>query len=133
MAPPPSKGVPLTGITPGGHQYDRRYLAFFECFNREEFFEAHEVLEDLWRETPGELRDFYQGLIQTAAVLLKLKQNKPAPAKRLAARAVKRLAKYPSSCEGLDVASVIELLDSVQRGDNPWPGGRAVRLELERV
>ena len=33
---------------------DPRYLEFFELFNREEFFEAHEVLEGLWRETEGE-------------------------------------------------------------------------------
>jgi len=28
--------------------YDPRYLGYFECFNRQCFFEAHEVLEALW-------------------------------------------------------------------------------------
>src|SRR5438105_6879363 len=30
-----------------GREFDAHYLGFFECFNRQEFFEAHEVLEEL--------------------------------------------------------------------------------------
>src|SRR5258705_13663571 len=37
-------------------------------FNSERFFEAHEALEDVWREGPshGHLRRHLQGLVQTA-------------------------------------------------------------------
>jgi uncharacterized protein len=37
-----------------------------ELFNRGEFFEAHEVLEDVWRAAPTEQKKFLQGLVQLA-------------------------------------------------------------------
>ena len=50
-------------------QYDPRYLAGIVLFNRGDFFEAHEVWEDLWAESAGLERSFYQGLIQAAVGL----------------------------------------------------------------
>src|SRR3989304_1334200 len=38
-------------------------------FNAGHYFEAHERWEDLWRQTHGPLRLFYQGLIQAAVGL----------------------------------------------------------------
>jgi len=35
-------------------------------FNRERFFECHEVLEEAWLKASGEQRTFLQGLIQVA-------------------------------------------------------------------
>lgn len=49
--------------------YDPRYLAGIVLFNRGEFFEAHEVWEQLWMETAGEDKKFYQALIQAAVAL----------------------------------------------------------------
>jgi predicted metal-dependent hydrolase len=31
-----------------GQELDAHYLSFFACFNRQLFYEAHDVLEDLW-------------------------------------------------------------------------------------
>ena len=49
--------------------YDPRYLAGILFFNAQDFFEAHEVWEDLWAESHGDERRFYQGLIQAAVGL----------------------------------------------------------------
>jgi hypothetical protein len=57
---------PLTSIGPG---YDPRYLEGIEHFNKCDFFEAHEVWEELWADTQGPARRFYQGLIQVAVCL----------------------------------------------------------------
>ena len=35
--------------------YDPRYVEYFERFNRQRFFEAHEVLEALWYPNGGGL------------------------------------------------------------------------------
>ena len=51
--------------------YDPRYLAGIVLFNRGDFFEAHEVWEDVWLETVGHERLLLQGLIQIAAGYLK--------------------------------------------------------------
>ena len=105
--------------------HDPRYLAFFNRFNRQEYFEAHEVLEDLWLATHDDRRDFYKGLIQTAAVFLKLKQGKPDPAARLAARALALLERYEPRYQSLDVRTVTDLLR------NPTAYSPAPRLRLE--
>jgi predicted metal-dependent hydrolase len=49
--------------------YDPRYLAGIEFFNEGDYFEAHEVWEDLWSESHGDERRFVQGLIQAAVGL----------------------------------------------------------------
>ena len=49
--------------------YDPLYLKGIAYFNACEFFEAHEVWEDLWKSYSGELRLFYKGLIQAAVAL----------------------------------------------------------------
>jgi predicted metal-dependent hydrolase len=105
--------------------YDPRYLAFFDCFNRQQYFKAHEVLEGLWLETRDDHRDFYKGLIQTAAVFLKLQQGKPDPAIRLAQRARTLLPRYGPRCKGLDVTAILQRLDAVLAGQMP-----AATLEL---
>ena len=49
--------------------YDPRYLEGIEHFNRCDFFEAHEIWEELWKDYSGPSRKFYQGLIQVAVCL----------------------------------------------------------------
>ena len=42
-----------------GRDLDAHYLGYFECFNRGLFYEAHDVLEELWladRHGPNGLR-----------------------------------------------------------------------------
>ncbi len=49
--------------------HDPRYLEGIEHFNKCDFFEAHEVWEELWADTSGQSRRFFQGLIQVAVCL----------------------------------------------------------------
>jgi uncharacterized protein len=49
--------------------YDPRYLAGILFFNDGDYFEAHEVWEELWAESHGDQRRFIQGLIQAAVGL----------------------------------------------------------------
>jgi uncharacterized protein len=53
----------------GMENYDDRYLAGIQFFNAHDFFEAHDVWEDLWADSNGDSRRFYQGLIQAAVAL----------------------------------------------------------------
>ena len=49
--------------------YEPLYLAGIVLFNQREFFDAHEVLEDLWNQCPNEDRRFYQAVLQAAVAL----------------------------------------------------------------
>jgi uncharacterized protein len=46
---------------------DARFAAGVRLFNHENFFEAHDVWEQVWKNVEGEEKTFYQGLIQAAA------------------------------------------------------------------
>ena len=49
--------------------YDPRYLKGIEEFNRRNYFESHEIWEDLWIDHCGPDREFFKGLIQAAVAL----------------------------------------------------------------
>ena len=92
--------------------YDPHYLGYFECFNRQRFFEAHEVLEALWlpqREGPN--GSFYKGLIQLAGAFVHWQKNRPGPAAALFKLARANLQKYPATHEGLSVEHVLVMTD----------------------
>jgi hypothetical protein len=74
-----------------------------EEFNRAYYFEAHEILEDLWRETSGPLRLFYQGLIQLAVALYHLSNGNRRGALNLLSKGLDKLAAYQPICQGIDV------------------------------
>jgi predicted metal-dependent hydrolase len=82
--------------------YDPRYLAGILFFNRHDFFEAHEVWEDLWADTPGEDRRFYQALIQAAVVLYHLGNGNWRGARKLYHSSLNYMKPYGSSYRGLD-------------------------------
>ncbi len=95
-----------------GRGYDPHYLGFFECFNRQQFYEAHDVLEELWlpsRHGPND--HFFKALIQLAGAFVHLQKNRLKPAGSLFRLARGYFAEYPASHENLDVAAVIELID----------------------
>ena len=45
-------------------------------FNLGEFFRCHDAFEEIWQNKAGQERDYYQGLIQVAAALFKIKEEK---------------------------------------------------------
>jgi predicted metal-dependent hydrolase len=121
-----------------GRDLDAHYLAFFECFNRQLFYEAHEVLEKLWlpiRRDPES--HFYKGLIQLAGAFVHLQKGRPAPAASLLKLARANLQKFPAVHGRLDVASVIQLADAwlaqIESGgfdSRPLTADRAPQIQL---
>lgn len=83
--------------------FDPRFLAGIDHFNRREYFEAHEVWEDLWIEVNDERKDFYQGLIQAAVALHHAGRGNAAGATTLYRRMESNLDPYRPACEGIDL------------------------------
>ena len=78
-----------------------------ELIRAGEFFEAHEELEDEWREAPAPERDFLQGLVHVAVAWHHAaRANKPGCERQLE-KAARRLAPYGPSHRGVDVDSVL--------------------------
>ena len=98
-----------------GRDLDAHYLGYFDCFNRQLFYEAHDVLEELWlADRHGPNGSFYKGLIQLAGAFVHLQKNRLRPAAALFGLARANLEKYPALHERLDVGRVVGLIDSWQ-------------------
>lgn len=79
------------------------YLAGVELFNRGEFFEAHEVWEDLWRDCDPADRRFYQALIQAAVAAYHWGRGNATGAARLYHSGRKYMEPYRPAYRGLEV------------------------------
>ena len=95
-----------------GQDLDAHYLGYFECFNSELFYEAHDVLEELWlANRQGPNYGFYKGLIQLAGAFVHLQKNRLRPAAALFKLTRANLEKYPAVHEHLDVAVTLQLIE----------------------
>ena len=116
-------------------EYPAQYLEGVRLFNAEEFFESHEVLEELWTETHDLRRKFYQGLIQAAVSLLHFGNGNLGGAKKVYLSSRKYLEAYRPEFEGLNVERFLddmqfcyqELVDDQQS----YPAG--INLHDDRV
>jgi hypothetical protein len=92
-----SKLMPMTDVA-----YEPLYLAGVVLFNDRRFFDAHEVLEDLWNECPDGERRFYQAVLQAAVCLHHFGNGNLRGAVKLFHSAKKYMDAYPNPFKGLD-------------------------------
>lgn len=121
-----------------GRELDAHYLGYFECFNRQLFYEAHDVLEELWLpDRKGDDGDFFKGLIQLAGAFVHLQKNRLKPAAALFRLAEANLRKYPPNHQHLHIPGVLRVIESwlaeLQKHDfqkNPLTSGQPPVLRL---
>ena len=112
------------------------------AYQKGEYFDAHELWEELWRDYPkGDDRQFLQGLIQVAAAMHKaMDRGKPAPAARLLDRALMRLEQAPDVHWGIAVAGLVQqaqrtktALARLAEADDPPPLDRELVPTIVRA
>ncbi|HEY2124450.1 MAG TPA: DUF309 domain-containing protein [Chthoniobacterales bacterium] len=126
------------------------YRAFFQCWNEQRYYEAHDVLEQIWLTNETADDDFFKGLIQSAGAFVHLQKNfehpshpkhgrRLRPAVRLFLLAEKHLASFAPVHHAFDVAGFLKLLrtnrEKIARSDfkvNPWSPETAPKLVLQR-
>jgi predicted metal-dependent hydrolase len=83
-------------------------------FNRGDWFECHETLEDLWIGQEGECRDFYQGVLQVAVALHHWREGNFGGAVRLLESGAKYLRRVSPVCQRVDVADLVVASDRLR-------------------
>jgi uncharacterized protein len=78
-----------------------------ELIRAGEFFEAHEALEDEWREAPAAERDFLQGLVHVAVAWYHAGRGNRPGCERQLEKAARRLEQYRPSHRNVDVDRVL--------------------------
>jgi predicted metal-dependent hydrolase len=129
-----------------GDEDDIYFRGYFLLFNRQEYYQAHDLLEHIWLQTEGPEAAFYKGLIQLAGAFVHLQKQfrRPLhptdgrrlhPAWRLFKLAKKNLKLFPSEYLGLNVDQILGLCDTQIAAlehshfrTNPWNPDNAPRL-----
>ena len=118
-------------------QLERKlYYDGIHLFNEHEFFEAHEVWEDIWHMAYGTKYEFYQGLIQCAVALEHYARSNPRGVVSLYDSYRKHLRHVPDIFMGLNVKKLLaemhETLRPVLDAD-PLPQKGEITLDLSRT
>ncbi len=85
-----------------------------ELIRAGEYFEAHEELEDEWRDAPAAERDFLQGLVHVAVAWLHAGRGNRPGCERQLEKAARRLNGYRPSHRGVDVEAVLGGVERAQ-------------------
>ncbi|MGA0038967.1 MAG: DUF309 domain-containing protein [Pirellulales bacterium] len=91
--------------------YERLYLAGIATFNDCDYYESHELWEELWTDYRGPSRKFYQGLIQAAVALYHFGNGNIRGARKLHASARAYLEPYKPHHLGLDLEQFVAAFD----------------------
>ena len=88
--------------------FDDEYQKGIDLFNQREFFDCHDVFEELWHEERGERRLFLQGLIQAAVGCYHLSNGNTSGAVSQYVKSLDKLTKYGAEYLGLDLAQLCQ-------------------------
>ena len=76
-------------------------------FNRGEFFEQHETLEDLWRQETRDVRYLYQGILQVGVGMYQIQRQNHHGAVYMMTRGPSYLHPFSPTCQSVDVAGLL--------------------------
>jgi uncharacterized protein len=97
-------------------------------FNQERFWEAHEVLEEIWHPSKGVERDLIQGLILTAAALVHYQKNEKAVCVSILGRARDKLGTLDNFM-GLDIGRLRASIEKILKDSRP----KLLRIEWAKT
>jgi uncharacterized protein len=120
-----STGINMTALN---DDFDPRFLKGVDLFNRREFFECHEVLEDLWKEQAEPERQLTQGIIQIAVAYHHCLRGNYAGAIKLFRRGIPRLQPFCTKVRTLQLADFIWQADHDLAVITSAPGGRVLHF-----
>jgi uncharacterized protein len=102
------------------------YEEGIDLFNEGRFFECHEAWEEIWKRSDGELKLFYQGLIQAAVAILHAQRGNLDGARSLHQKAREKLDPLADEHMGIALGemrvALANFIEVVTQGTgNPLP------------
>ena len=107
-------------------------LKGIEEFNRREFFESHETLEDAWNEENGALRVFYQGVIQIAVGCAHIQRGNYEGATHLLARGQAKVEETLVADPGMDAPGFLKAVAACETHLRELGPGRIAEFDPAR-
>ncbi|MGE5138049.1 MAG: DUF309 domain-containing protein [Rudaea sp.] len=117
-----------------GREPTPQMLRAFEQFNRGEYWDQHETLEEVWRaEADSSIRNLYKGIIQVGVGFHHLGRNNFPGTMKVLARGINYLKPYAPECYGVDVARLIRESSSVYHRARDLGPGRLGEIGLDTL
>lgn len=89
-----------------------RFTLGIDKFNKGEFYECHDILEDVWFEIRGQDRKFYQGLIHLAVGFYHiLHRNNPKGALSQLNKGVTKLSAFKPAYQGVELENLVRKVE----------------------
>ena len=108
-----------------------QYLRGIILFNQADFFDAHEVLEDVWRAAPPENKKFLQGLIQVAVAFHHFSTGNRVGMRSVLERAIRNLSEPSGSFGRIQLAPLLHSLGQWRKAiDNQLPLPALPRIHI---
>lgn len=85
---------------------------YFDLYNQGRYYECHDVMEEIWLETPGPERKFFQGLLQCAVALHHWGNGNIQGARILYREGIKKLQPFRPQYLGVDLETYLVELDA---------------------
>jgi uncharacterized protein len=103
---------------------DEKFQRGLDHFNAREFFEAHEVWEEIWLVEAEPEKTFLQGLIQIAAAFHHYCRGNLQGAESLLASGIVKLTRFPERHRGLNISELRSVAKKWARalGNGEHPG-----------
>lgn len=108
-------------------EFSPLYLEFFKLFNEREYFEAHEVLEDLWVMEAGPEKQYLKGMIMVTIALEHWTRSNMSGAWKLFRDGMKYLELYPEIVMGFELGKFRNEMKTLfaeitlSEGKEPYP------------
>lgn len=84
-----------------------------ELFNAGEYWQAHEELEQAWKEENSPVGELYRAILQTAVVYLHITRANYNGAIKVYGRVQKWIKPWPEVCRGIEIGRLRRDLDAV--------------------
>jgi len=104
-----------------------------EEFNRGEYFEQHELLEQAWLAEERPIREMYQGILQVGVAFFQIQQGNWPGAVKMFRRGLPRLRGLPDMCQGVNVAKFRRQAEEVHAAISELGPQRMGEFDLGRL
>ena len=77
-----------------------------KLFNKGQYWDAHEALEEAWLGEIAPARNLYKGILQAGVMYLHIERKNFVGMAKMYERAIKWLAPWPNQCRGVNISKL---------------------------
>lgn len=90
-------------------------LEGIELFNRGEYFDCHESIEDAWMDEEAPVRIMYQGILQIGVACYHIKNKNWRGAMKLLERGMPKTRRFAPTCMGINLSQLLADAEAIRQ------------------